>query len=198
MNESNEASRRAFDTADRAIEAAARCAEQAGARLAHALAHSRVSEPAANMQLPAGQTVAGHELPMADMGVSTGPVHAHASVLITALDAGSEWDGRMPEKGLTAGRRVRANVGSAGRWAMPAKGDQDWWLEGAFGAWPMPAAWGRPSRARRARSRRPGRCAPSWQQLGQPPGRPPGCHRVAGCPVGRDKLGKGPWLLVGG
>ena len=105
---------------------------------------------------------------------------------------------RVEESGsaawLEAGRRGRAAVGRLLRGAVPAEGGRGGWLEGAGSAGPMPAAWGRPSRAWGVRGRRLGRCAPSWQQVGQPPGRPPGCHRGAGCPVGRGKLGRGLWL----
>ena len=91
-------------------------------------------------------------------------------------------------------RRGRSAAGRLRRRAVPAGGGRGGCLEGSGGAARMPAAWARLRRARGARGRQLRRCAPGWQQVGQPTGRPPGCHRGAGCPLGRDKLGMGPWL----
>ena len=96
--------------------------------------------------------------------------------------------------GLQAVRRGGEMAGRVPRRAVLIEGGRGGWLEGSGGAASRPAAWARLRRVRGARGRRLRRCAPGWQQVGQPPGRPPGCHRGVGCPLGRDKLGMGPWL----
>ena len=140
---------------------------------------------------------------MCDTGESTG--RGPAEVLLLPLGAGGErcGDGELVEvsgsaEGQEVGRRGRVAAGRASlapARGLSASGER---LEGAGGAGPTPAARARLVRVRGARGRRPGRRAPSRQQVGQPSGRPPGCHRGARCTAGEGKLGKGPWLGDGG
>ena len=126
------------------------------------------------------------------------PVRAAGSPLTPTPGVGERAEAGCRAEWLEAGRRVRAAAGRVPRQALLAEGGRGGWLESAGGAGPMPAAWARLCRVWGARGRRRRRCALGLQQVGQPPGRPPGCHRGAGCLVGRGMLGRGPWLWDGG
>ena len=205
LRESEEEARRAVDDYQRISDESIRRMSLAGEVLRRARQVWRDAMVAADALRQGRSGGGGQERCDASESVGVGPVVVVPSPVGSTGGAGGDWCGggeRVEAVGsaglLEVGRRDRAAAGRVPRRALPVEGGRGGWLEGTGRAGPMPAARARLGRVRGARGRRRRGLAPRWQQVGQPLGRPPGCHRGAGCTAGRGKLGKGPWLGDGG